>query len=171
MLLSALCWTPTPIRAQPQPPADIVIIGDSPQRWQQFQTYWENLLQLNRPQSLTQEPPPFPAPPPIPTSPGEPEILANLVVQDLLLQPIIKLNGSSQVIGVLTNLNPVPVRVASVNFAVVDALGKILRTGSARPEPSTLQPGQSVTFSQTLLTIPPDIGAQVRLLEPAFSLD
>lgn len=162
LIASVLAFTATSGRAQSA--GDVVIIGDSPAQWSVLGAYWNQLLNLNAPPTPT-----------VPTSPDQalgpaidPQLLqqqlaSRLRVSNLRLEPIIKLNGSSQLMGVLTNSNPAPVTVSGVNFEILDANGNLVQTGSATPEPTTLVPGQSVTFKAELLTIPPDGGYRARL--------
>lgn len=157
-----------------QSAGDIVVIGDSPSEWAEFQGYWNQLINLSTP-----------PPAAVPDRRGgsgqqefgqaevDPQLLTqeltrNLQVKGLRLAPIIKLNGSSEVIGTLTNGNKDSVTVSGVNFEIVDSKGNLLQTGSAAPEPATLQPGQTVTFKQTLTTVPPDAGYKVRLSDYPF---
>lgn len=163
VLAAALALTAT--GSQAQSAGDVVVIGNSPAQWSALEAYWNQLLNLNAP----------PAPAAVPTSPDQalgpaidPQLLqqqlaSRLRVSNLRLEPIIKLNGSSQLMGVLTNSNPTPVTVSGVNFEILDSNGNLIQTGSATPEPTTLVPGQSVTFKAELLTIPPDGGFRARL--------
>ncbi len=169
-VMGTVAWSTTS-RVWAQTSGDVVIIGDSPGQRERLRGYWNDLVRFNRSRTPVGQQQPAAAQPTAGASESGQETIRNLEVNSLVLQPIIKLNGSSQVIGVLTNRNPFPVKVAGVNFEVLDLQGNLLRTGSARPAPSTLQPGQSVTFTETLLTIPPDIGARLRLAEPAIALD
>jgi hypothetical protein len=155
-----------PQAARTQTPGDIVVIGDSPLEWSEFQSYWNQLLNLNGPSAPVEE---------VQSSGGseDPQALAqklkkNLRVSKLRLDPIIRLNGSSVAAGSLTNGNKESVTVASVNFEVIDTSGKLVQTGSAAPQPTTLAPGQTVTFQAELLTVPPDAGYTVRLSSDAF---
>ncbi len=155
-----------PTRTQAQSPGDIVVIGDSPLQWERFRSYWNRLLDLNAPASSQQS---FNQPQSSPQALQE-ELIRNIQVSNLQLQPIIRLNGSSLLIGTLTNGNPTPVTVASVNFEILDSRGNMVQTGAATPQPATIPPGQSVTFQTTLATIPPDGGFQVRLANPPLLL-
>lgn len=165
-LLIAFPLAALPAIAQSEP--DIVIIGDTADQRQHFQSYWQQLLNLNQAAEQTR-------PKPQPQQPTDREvklqsILRNLYVRDLGLDYIVQLNGSSQLSGVLTNDNDIPVTVLAVNYEIVDHQGYLLQTGSAQPEPSTIAPGQSVTFSETLWTVAPDAGYKVRLLDPPFEI-
>lgn len=155
-----------PVRAQS--PGDIVVIGDSPAEWSLFQSYWNQLLQLN-PSPATA---PGPGEPTFDTAP-DPQALAQelskkLKVSGLRLEPIIQLSGSSLLMGTLTNGNKEPVTVVGINFEVLDAKGKLVQTGSAVPQPSTVPAGGSVTFQSELVTIPPDGGYKVKLVKDPF---
>ena len=148
VLVSAVTLVSAPGRTQS--PGDIVVIGDSPSEWSEFQTYWNQLILMNAPPPLA-----IPKDDSFDQSAGDPQLLTkelsrNLVVSGLRLVPIIKLNGSSEIIGTLTNRNSEMVTVSGVNFEILDARGNLVQTGSASPEPSTLQPGQSVTFKAIL---------------------
>ncbi|NCJ06484.1 hypothetical protein GS597_08155 [Synechococcales cyanobacterium C] len=173
------------IPSQAQSPGDIVVVGNSPAEWAQFQSYWNQLLRLSQP--VPPGPPlnqPGTAPPPGSFSPSsldpnaalpeldpqvkQEELMRNLRVNNLRLVPIIKLNGSSEVLGNLTNNNREAVTISSVNFEVVDRSGQLVQTGSAIPQPATVAPGQTVTFTATLNTIPPDGGFQVRLASAPY---
>jgi hypothetical protein len=154
----------TPVLAQAG--ADIVRIGNSPQEWQESQSRWNQLLKLSNPG--VQKRPTQNASRDDNFQDEQEAIIKNLKIRDLFLEPIIKLNGSSQVFGALTNQNKQPVTVIGINFEILDEDGYLLETGSAQPEPSTLAPGQTVTFRRVLLTIPPDAGYEVKLLEPTF---
>jgi hypothetical protein len=197
MSLGAVCVSP-PAQAQfaPSVPNEtVIIIGDSPDQWEFYNNYWNELMLQRRPTPEVESPRArfqdnffqqnaeiqdnsgfpgmsgeAPAPSPLASNADTKALSKNLLVRNLRLNPIIKLNGSSQLFGVLTNRNSVPVVVSGVNFEIRDRRGGILQTGTARPAPSLLAPGQSVTFSETLITVPPDIGAQVRLIDPAFIL-
>ena len=161
----------SPLTARAQTPGDVVVIGDSPNEWSDFRSYWNQLLDLNAPSA-----------PETAASGGQsavqgedPAALAqklkkNLRVSKLRLDPIIRLNGSSMAAGSLTNGNKKPVTVSSVNFEIIDSSGKLLQTGSAAPQPATLAPGQTVTFQQQLLTVPADGGYKIRLSSDAFAV-
>jgi hypothetical protein len=165
MLVSTVALAPQAARTQT--PGDIVVIGDSPLEWSEFQSYWNQLLNLNGPSA------PVEVQSSSSSGSADPQALAqklkkNLQVSKLRLEPIIRLNGSSVAAGSLTNGNKESVTVSSVNFEVIDASGKLVQTGSAAPQPATLAPGQTVTFQAELLTVPPDAGYKVRLASDAF---
>lgn len=172
VLSSALLSTIALVPALAQSAGDIVVIGNSPAQWSQNQTYWNQLLGLTGGSQSPMAAPPAPSGDQATVDPQvlQQQLLQNISVSNLRIAPIIRLNGSSQVMGSLTNRNPKPVTVASVNFEVLDAQGKLLQTGSAVPQPATVPPGQTVTFQTTLLTVPPDIGAKVRLSKPAIQI-
>ena len=148
---------------------DIILIGESADQKEYYKAYWKTLLNLGQAQSQDQ------------TARESAKFLQrdqestlkdisrNLQVRNLRLAYIIKLNGSAQLTGVLTNNNPIPVTVSAVNFEILDRKGKLIQTGSAQPRPSTIAPGQSVTFSRTLLTIPTDFGYRVKLSPYPFA--
>ena len=166
--LLAAAALPRPVSAQA--PGDIIVIGNSPEEWAQFQQYWNQLIQLNPPPGSTSSEgadttfeetaldPQFEAQ----------ELKKNLRVSNLRLEFIIQLSGSSLLTGTLTNGNKEPVTIAAVNFEVLDSSGKLAQTGSAQPQPATIAPGGSVTFQKQLLTIPADGGYQVRLTQDPF---
>jgi hypothetical protein len=149
-----------------QSAGDVVVIGNSPNQWNRNQTHWNQIMGLNRPKPAT----------PKGEKPGavaavDPKVLAgNVRVSNLKIVPIVRLNGSSQVSGTVTNGNRQPVTVTGVNFQVFDDKGNLLQTGAVAPQPATIGPGQSVTFQQTLLTVPADSGATVRLSDPAVTV-
>lgn len=148
---------------------DIVIIGETATQRQQFQSYWQQLLILN--QTAERNRPQRTAPPQYAVREKQlDQLVKNLFVTDMGLDYIIQLNGSSQVSGILTNGNDVSVTIIAVNYQVLDQWGGLLQTGSAQPKPSTIAPGQSVTFADTLWTIPPDSNYKVQLLDPPFVL-
>ncbi len=157
-----------PSQAQKNP-GDIIVVGNSPSQWAQNQQYWNQLLGIFGsavPAAVSQVET---------TAPDNPQLLAQKILQNIQvsqpqLQPIIKLPGSSQVMGSVTNRNKEPVTISGVNFVVLDRSGNVIQTGSAVPEPATVGPGQTVTYQQTLLTVPFDIGATVRLGNPAVSV-
>ena len=168
-LLIAIPLVASPTGAQSE--QDIVIIGETADQNQRFQSYWQQLLHLNQtaePASPQQQPQPQDVAQA--QEAKREKMLRNLFVRDLGLDYIIQLNGSSQLSGILTNENDVPVTVLAVNYEILDSSGYLLQTGSAQPEPSTIAPGQSVTFADTLWTISPDQGYEVRLLDPPFEI-
>lgn len=172
VLLSCLTMLPLVVPTVAQAEQDIVIIGETAEQKQQFQSYWQQLLNLNQAAERAR-----------PKSPVQSKyaartdrevklkkILRNLKVEDIGLDYIIQLNGSSHLSGILTNENDQPVTVLAVNYEILDRRGNLLQTGSAQPQPSTIAPGQSVTFADTLWTIAPDEAYEVRLLDPAFQV-
>jgi hypothetical protein len=165
VLISTVALAPLP--ASTQTPGDVVVIGDSPREWSEFQSYWNQLLNLNAPAAPVQSGGPSL------TQGEDPQVLAanlkkNLQVSKLRLDPIIRLNGSSMAAGSLTNKNKAAVTVSSINFEILDGSGKMIQTGSAAPQPSTLAPGQTVTFQEQLLTVPADGGYKIRLTSDPF---
>lgn len=161
-----------PSQAQKNP-GDIIVIGNSPRQWAQNQSYWNQLVGVfgraipaataSAPSSDTTQ------------AAADPQatlqkLLQNISVSAPQLQAILKLPGSSQVSGSLTNRNNQPVTIGGVNFEVLDNTGQVIQTGSAIPEPATVGPGQTVTYQQTLLTVPSDVGASVRLANPSVTI-
>ncbi len=152
---------------------DIVVIGNSPSEWSKFNNYWKQLLQQNTPNTPAQ--PEVASAESLSGGAEDPEVLKtklikNLAVSGLKLQPILKLNGSSQLIGNLSNGNSESVTVSAVNFEVVDKTGKFVQSGSAKPEPATLAPGQMVTFKADLLGLVADPSYRVKLAPAPFSI-
>ncbi len=166
VLMMATSLTANAVMAQS---ADIIRIGDSPDEQQFYRSYWDRLQDLSsqvapeRSSSSTNRTEVDP-------QADLEKIIRNLIVRDLFLEPIIRLNGSSQLSGLLTNQNKIPVTVSAVNFEVLDKEGFLVQTGSAKPEPSTLAPGQTVTFTRVMLTVPADAGYEVKLSEPTFAV-
>jgi hypothetical protein len=151
-------------------PGDVIRIG-SPSDWNQYDSYWNQLLNLSAP-----KPPSASAgggsgssagldPTATATDPQvlEQQIIKNLRVSNLRLAPILRLNGSSQIMGKITNGNTKTVTVSSVNLEVLDSSGSLVQTSAAVPEPATIPAGATVTFQQILNTVPADGGFQVRL--------
>jgi hypothetical protein len=166
----ALLAAHTPAWSQYQGnPGDIVVVGKSRSDWARYRDYWQQLLQKN-------------APPAAATSGDastsaagnanpdalKAELVSNLKISEMSLQPILRLNGSSQLVGKLTNGNKTAVTVASIGFEIVDSKGTLIQSGSAVPEPSTLQPGQTVSFGADLLTVEPNPSYKVRLTPSPF---
>lgn len=156
-----------------QSAGDVIQIGGSASEQSRFQNYWQRLMNLNSPPETEESA--DSATSSFEESDVDPQVLAkqlskNLRVSNLRLAPIIRLNGSSEVQGTLTNGNKKSVTVSSVNFEVVDGTGKLVQTGSAVPAPSTLSAGQSVTFKAQLLTVPASSNYKVRLTKPAFNI-
>ena len=154
-------------------PGDIVVIGDSPNDWSRYRSFWLELLQAgSSEESANQSSSQSFDSSAREASPEELEakLKKNLVVSNLEFKPILKLNGSSQVAGSLTNRNKKAVNVASVGFEIVDASGNLVRSGEAKPEPSSLAPGQTVTFTTDLLGLAPDSSYKIRLTKSPFVL-
>jgi hypothetical protein len=148
-----------------QKSGDIIRIG-APSEWSQYESYWKQLIKntekkpLNDVTGKTDEN----------LTPNETDLknleealIKNLRVSDLRLVPIIKLNGSSLVTGKIRNNNTKAITVYSVNLEVLDSFGNLVQTSAPSPEPSTIGPGQTVTFQRELYTIPFDSGYQIRL--------
>jgi hypothetical protein len=168
LCLSLLALSALPGRTQSA--GDVVVIGNSPSQWSQNQFHWNQLVELNgaKPKQST----PNPVGDQAAANPQaiEKQLLSGIQISGVQLQPIIKLPGSSQLIGTLTNGNSQPVTIAGVNFKIVDANGKFLQSGTAVPQPATVAPGQSVTFQTTLSTIPADSGAKALLTNPPVAI-
>ena len=151
---------------------DIVIIGNSPYSWGRNQSYWNHLLNLS---GATQPVAAAGGTPPGDSAAADPKVieqqlLRNIRVGQPRLQAVIKLPGSSEVTGTVTNNNREPVTIQSINFEVIGSDGRLIQTGAAAPEPATIGPGQTVTYQQFLPTVPSDVGATVRLARPAVIL-
>lgn len=158
-----------------QSAGDVIQIGGSASEQAQFQSYWNQLINLNGPSEADSAETSDSSGSSFSESDVDPQVLAkklskNLRVSNLRLVPIIRLNGSSEVQGALTNGNKQSVTVSGVNFEVVDGSGNLVQTGSAVPSPSTLASGQSVTFKAELLTVPAGGNYKVRLTNPAFNI-
>lgn len=168
VLLGAIA--PLPALAQ-RAAGDIVIIGNSPYDWGRNQRYWNHLLNLSGATAAASAPmTPDNGQEEVDPKVLEQRLLRNIRVGQPQLQPVLKLPGSSVVTGTVTNNNRQPVTIQSINYEVVGANGQILQTGAATPEPATIGPGQTVTYQQMLPTVPADIGARVRLSQPAVLL-
>jgi hypothetical protein len=154
-----------PLSSLAQKSGDIIRIG-APNEWSQYESYWRQLIKnsekkpFNDVTGKTNED----------LNPNgadlqnlEETLIKNLRVSDLRLVPIIKLNGSSLVTGKIRNNNTKAITVYSVNLEVLDSFGNLVQTSAPSPEPSTIGPGQTVTFQKELYTVPFDGGFQVRL--------
>ncbi len=155
-----------PLTSRAQSPGDVIRIG-TPGQWTQFESYWNQLLNLGGPKT-----PPASADSssgtPATATATDPQVLErnlmrNLRVSNLRLDPILKLNGSSNLTGKITNRNSKTVTVASVNVEIFNADGALVQTAAAVPQPATIPAGATVTFTQQLLTVPADSGYRVRL--------
>ena len=148
---------------------DIVVIGESPSEWARFRAYWLELLQLS---NAAQQAAPEASSDVASSEPDPAELEAkikkNLAVSNLKFMGIRSLSGSSQVIGSLTNKNKESVTIASVSFEIVDQDGTVVRSGAATPQPSTIAPGQTVTFSQELFGFPARSSYEVQLTQSPF---
>jgi hypothetical protein len=167
LCLSLLALSALP--GQTQSAGDVVVIGNSPGQWSQNQFHWNQLLELS---GAKAKQPTDPVGDQAAVNPQaiEKQLLSGIQISGIQLQPIIKLPGSSQLIGTLTNGNSQPVTIAAVNFKIVDVNGKFLQSGTAVPQPSTIAPGQSVTFQTMLSTVPADSGAKAMLTNPPVAL-
>jgi hypothetical protein len=152
-----------PVASRAQSPGDIIRIG-SPGEWSQYESYWNQLIDLGAASK--------PASAPVGSVGGdtatdpavlEKRLLSNIKVSRIRLEPIIGLPGMSQLIGSITNNNGKAVTVSSVNFDIFKSSGELQQTTSAQPQPATIPPGGTVTFSQQLPTVPSDGGFQARL--------
>jgi hypothetical protein len=143
---------------------DIIRIG-SPNEWSQYEAYWHELIK-NKAKRDSNETANTNSSSSITTGNSEElqqELIKNIRVSDLQLLPILKLNGSSQVMGKIRNGNNKAITISSVNLEVLDASGNLVQTSAPSPEPATIPAGETVTFQQQLNTIPADSGFQVRL--------
>ena len=150
---------------------DIVVIGESQEEWSRFRSYWLNLLQVSTSapdtSGETGETTTAAASGPS-TEELEATLKQNLAVSGLKFKTIRGIRGSSQVIGTLTNNNKKSVTVASVSFEIIDKKGNLVQSGAATPQPSTLNPGQSVTFSKDFFGLSASPGHKVRLTQSPF---
>lgn len=158
-----------------QSAGDVIQIGGSSSEQARFRDYWQQLMNLNGSPEAETDSQESTSSESFSESDVDPQVLAqklskNLKVSNLRLVPIIRLNGSSEVQGTLRNGNKESVTVSGVNFEVLDGSGGLVQTGSAVPSPSTLAPGQSVTFKAELLTVPAGGNYKVRLTKPAFNI-
>jgi hypothetical protein len=152
-----------PVASRAQSPGDIIRIG-SPSQWSQYESYWNQLINLGA------------ASKPASSAPGgsvsdtatdpavlEKQLLSNIKVSRIRLEPIIGWSGASQLMGSVTNNNSKAVTVSGINFDIYKSSGELQQTTSAQPQPATIPPGGTVTFSQQLPTVPSDSGYQARL--------
>lgn len=145
---------------------NVIMIGGSPEEWSFYSNYWQQLVNANPAlESDDSDVESF-----APDSEMQEQALAklakNVVVKNLRQDFIIKLNGSSQISGQVTNRNKKAVVVQGINFELRDSSGELVQTGSAVPKPNRLAPGQTATFSETLLTVPVDQGLTLKLSKP-----
>lgn len=169
-VLASIAITAPSVRAQSA--GDVIQIGGSASEQSRFRDYWNQLINLSGPPSGA-ETAEAGSGQSLGDTAEDPQVLAkklgkNLRVSNLRLVPIIRLNGSSELQGSLSNRNKQAVTVSGVNFEVLDANGNLIQTGSAAPRPATLGPGQTVTFKAELLTVPPDSRYRVRLTQDPF---
>ena len=145
---------------------NVIMIGGSPEEWSYYSNYWQQLVNLN-PAPETQDAD-FEADEfnPEMQQKAIAKLAKNVVVKNLRQDFIIKLNGSSQISGSVTNRNKEAVVVQGINFELRDSSGELLQTGSAVPTPNRLAPGQTATFSETLLTVPVDENLKLMLSKP-----
>jgi hypothetical protein len=170
-----------PIASRAQSPGDVIQIGNSPAQWSQYRDYWNQLLNLGKPPAAPETPGSAITPDSTAIDPStdqarvdpavlEKQLARNLRVSNIRLQRIIKLNGSSQLTGSITNRNSKPVTVNSVNLEVLGPNGALSQTVAATPEPTTIPAGATVTFQRDLPTVPADGGYKVRLSKAPFSI-
>lgn len=155
---------------------NVIMIGGSPEEWSYYSGYWQQLMDLtpqpfqDNPESLdgsvVSDPQAF-------DPQNDPAYLRalskKLVIKNLRLINISNYFGRSQVAGTLTNTSQETLVIQGINFEVLGSNGKLLHTGTAVPQPNILQPGQKVTFSEALLTIPNKRRFRLRLLDPAVT--
>jgi hypothetical protein len=171
-----------PIAGRAQSPGDVIQIGNSPYEWSQYNDYWNQLLNLGKPPAAPEatvsgDNPGAAVDGAAPTDQAkvDPAVLAkqlarNLRISNLRLQRVIKLNGSSQLSGSITNRNSKPVTVNSVNVEVIGPDGSLSQTIAAAPEPTTIPAGATVTFQRYLPTVAVDGGYRVRLSKTPFDI-
>ncbi|WP_404784859.1 FxLYD domain-containing protein [Altericista sp. CCNU0014] len=155
--------TGLPLVSRAQSPGDIIRIG-TPGQWSQYESYWNQLINLGAASKTKSEASGTDATATA-TDPQvlEKQIARKLRVSNLQLSPILGLPGSSQLMGKITNNNAKAVTVSGVNVDILKSNGELAQTASARPQPATIPPGGTVTFSEQLLTVPADSGFQARL--------
>lgn len=158
-----------PAISRAQSPGDVIQIGNSPNQWSQYKSYWDQLINLNAPTAPTPD-----ASSDATQTATDPQVLQqtlvrNLQINNLRLVPINQLSGSSQLMGSITNRNSKPVTVSSINFQIIGPDGQLAQTSSATPDPATIPPGATVTFQRQLLNLPAR-GRTVRLSNPAVSV-
>jgi hypothetical protein len=166
----ALLTAGLPFMSRAQSPGDVIQIGNSPSQWGQFESYWNQLINLSGPTApaATQDSGTSTS---SATDPQvlEKDLMRNLQVSQSRLVPIIGLSGSSQLTGSITNRNKKPVTVSSINFEILGPDGGLAQTATAVPDPATIPAGATVTFQRQLLTVPAK-GRSVRLSKPPFSI-
>ncbi|MBW4553051.1 MAG: FxLYD domain-containing protein [Aphanocapsa sp. GSE-SYN-MK-11-07L] len=173
LALGSLCVSLVALNSLPgqaQSAGDVVVIGNSPGQWSQNQFYWNQLLGLSGAAQVKQPANPLGDQAAANPQTIEKQLLSGIRISGIQLQPIIKLPGSSQLIGTLTNGNSQPVTISGVNFKVVDDKGNFIQSGTAVPQPATVGPGQTVTFQTMLSTVPADSGARVILMNPPVAI-
>jgi hypothetical protein len=156
----------------PESQADTIIIGNSPEEWSYYSGYWQQLMDL-RPKPVDPISEKVDSQESLNPQTDPAYLLAlskKVVVNNLRQEKISRRFGTSQIVGTLTNHNKEPVVIQGVNFEIRSSTGELLQTGTAVPQPKVLAPGQTVTFSQTLLSIPINRRFQLKLLDPAVAL-
>lgn len=162
-----LALPPLGIVAQAQTAGDVVVIGNTPEQQAALQDYWNQLMGLSAPPApIPNEAAPTPA---VDPQQLQQALLGRVRVGTPELRPIIGLSGSSQVRGTVTNGNDQPITVTAINYEIIDSSGSLIQTGSAVPQPATIAPGQTVTFTEDLLATSV-FGKRVRLAKPAVVL-
>jgi hypothetical protein len=153
-----------PVVSRAQSPGDIVRIG-SPSQWSQYESYWNQLINLGNASKAASTSAGSSSVTDTATDPAvlEKQLVSKLRITNIRLAPILGFSGSSQLTGSITNNNSKAVTVSSINFDIFKSSGELQQTTSATPQPATIQPGATVTFSQQLLTVPADSGFQARL--------
>jgi len=162
-----LALPPLGMVAKAQTAGDVVVIGNTPEQQAVLQDYWNRLMGLSGPPATA--PDDSALAPTVDPQQLEQALLRRVRVGTPELRPIIGLSGSSQVRGTVTNGNDQPITVAAINYEIVDSSGNLVQTGSAVPQPATIAPGQTVTFTQDLLATSV-YGKRVRLAKPAVVL-
>jgi hypothetical protein len=153
-----------PVASRAQSPGDIIRIG-SPGEWSQYESYWNQLINLSAASKPATSASGGSVGGDTATDPAvlEKQLLSNIKVTKIRLEPIIGWSGASQLMGSVTNNNTKAVTVSSINFDIYKSSGDLQQTTAARPQPATIPPGGTVTFSQQLPTVPADSGYQARL--------
>jgi len=162
-----LALPPLGMVARAQTAGDVVVIGDTSEQQTALRDYWNQLMGLSTPPTTAPEDTGLA--PTVDPQQLEQALLRRVRVGTPELRPIIGLSGSSQVRGSVTNGNDQPITVAAINYEIVDSSGNLIQTGSAVPQPATIAPGQTVTFTQDLLATSV-FGKRVRLAKPAVVL-
>ena len=142
---------------------NVIMIGSSPDEWSFYSSYWQQLVNSAPPAAIEDSEVDADFSNPEQEQKAIAKLTKNVVVKNLRQDFIIKLNGSSQIAGRVTNRNKQAVVVQAINFELRDASGALIQTGSAVPTPNRLAPGQTATFTETLLTVPVDESLRLKL--------